>query len=150
MQNVASVRHHQTTNTRRTRSSARKAGDLEPEARLEADKRELEHLCSASEEEAGLHRPLAETTGGIVAIDSEDTDLAAAISGRETTDLLIGLLDQNRFQVERALERVREGQYGVCEDCTRPIPSERLRFQPASTRCVECQGTWDRLNGRTA
>jgi DnaK suppressor protein len=141
---------HVRSNTRGTRPGGRKAGEVAPKARLEADKRELEDLCTASEEEAGLHKPLAESTGGLVTIDSEDTDLAAAIAGRETTDILISLLDQNRVQVERALERVREGRYGVCEDCARPIPAERLRFQPASTRCVECQTTWDRLNGRTA
>jgi len=130
--------------------AVRKPAETAPEARLEADKRELESLCSASEEEAGLHTPLAEVTGGVVTNDSEDTDMASVLAGRETTDILISLLDQNRVQVERALERVREGQYGVCEDCARRIPQERLKFQPASTRCVECQGLWDRLNGRTA
>ena len=60
------------------------------------------------------------------------------------------LLDQNREQVERALARVHEGAYGLCEDCGHRIPAERLRYQPAATRCVECQGRWDRVNGRTA
>jgi DnaK suppressor protein len=128
----------------------RKPLKSEPEARLEADKRELENLCNASEEEAGLHKPVAEITGGLIPNDSDNTDLAAALVGRQTTDLLISVLDQNRFQVERALERVREGQYGVCEDCARRIPHERLNFQPASTRCVDCQNHWERLNGRTA
>ena len=128
----------------------RKSVENVPVARLEADKRELESLRDASEKEAGLNKPLAEVTGGLVTNDSEDTDLAAALTGRETTDIVISLLDQNRFQVERALERVREGQYGVCEDCARRIPQERLKFQPAATRCVDCQGHWDRLNGRLA
>ena len=30
------------------------------------------------------------------------------------------------------------------------IPLERLKCQPAATRCVECQATWNRMNGRTA
>lgn len=128
----------------------RKPTEFEPEARLEADRRELESLRIASEEEAGLHKPLAEVTGGLITNDSENTDLAIALAGRETTDILISLLDQNRVQVERALERVREGQYGICEDCARRIPQERLKFQPASTRCVDCQDHWDRINGRTA
>ena len=46
--------------------------------------------------------------------------------------------------------RVKEGAYGLCEDCSHRIPAERLRYQPSATRCVECQGRWDRLNGRTA
>jgi DnaK suppressor protein len=80
----------------------------------------------------------------------EETDLAQALSDRETSDLLVHLLDENREQVERALERLHDGAYGVCEGCGRHIPEARLKYQPAATRCVECQSHWDRLNGRTA
>jgi RNA polymerase-binding transcription factor DksA len=129
---------------------SRKRPDEEPEVQLEANRRQLEHLANAFGEEAGLHKPLADSVGGVITSIPEDVDLAQALSDRETSDILVHLLDQNRAQVERALERVREGGYGLCEDCDRRIPSERLRFQPAATRCVECQGRWDRLNGRTA
>ncbi|TMC08760.1 MAG: hypothetical protein E6J30_05255 [Chloroflexi bacterium] len=93
---------------------------------------------------------MADCVGGVIASIPEDVDLAQALSDRETTDILVHLLDQNREQVERALERVREGAYGLCEDCGHRIPTERLRYQPSATRCVECQGRWDRVNGRTA
>ncbi len=117
--------------------------------RLEADRRQLEELATAFREEAGLHRPLADSVGVILSIP-EDTDLAQALADRQTTDILVHLLEENREQVERALERVREGAYGVCEDCGRRIPRQRLKFQPAATRCVDCQSRWDRVNGRTA
>jgi RNA polymerase-binding transcription factor DksA len=130
--------------------AARKRPDDTPAVRLEADRRQLQELATAFGEEAGLHRPLAESVGGVIVSISEDIDLAQALSDRQTTDLLVQLLDENREQVERALERVREGAYGVCEDCARRIPQERLRFQPAATRCVDCQSRWDRVNGRTA
>ena len=130
--------------------AARKKADNAPEERLEADKRLLELLAAQCGEEAGLHRPLNEVVGGVITGIPEDTDLAQALSDRETTDLLVHLLDQNREQVERALERLREGAYGVCEGCGSRIPDARLKYQPAATRCVECQAHWDRLNGRTA
>ena len=125
--------------------ATRKTSDNAPEERLEADRRRLELLAAQCGEEAGLHRPLNVITG-----IPEDTDLAQALSDRETTDLLVHLLDQNREQVERALEKLREGTYGVCEGCGRRIPEARLKYQPAATRCVECQSHWDRINGRTA
>jgi DnaK suppressor protein len=128
----------------------RKKSEDAPQERLEADRRRLELLAAQCGEEAGLHRPLNDVTGGVITGIPEDTDLAQALSDRETTDLLVHLLDQNREQVERALERLRDGAYGICEGCGRRIPEARLRFQPASTRCVECQAHWDRLNGRTA
>src|SRR5437667_8981485 len=121
-----------------------------PAERLEADRKRLELLAAQCGEEAGLHRPLNDVTGGVITGIPEDTDLAQALSDRETTDILVHLLDENRVQVERALERVREGAYGVCESCGHRIPAARLKFQPAATRCVECQSHWDRINGRTA
>jgi DnaK suppressor protein len=121
-----------------------------PEERLEADRRLLELLTAQCGEEGGLHRPLNDVVGGVITGIPEDTDLAQALSDRETTDLLVHLLHQNREQVERALERLRDGAYGICEGCGRRIPEARLQFQPAATRCVECQSHWDRLNGRTA
>jgi DnaK suppressor protein len=130
--------------------ASRKGPEPAPEARLEADRRNLEYLAAACGEEAGLHRPLNEIVGGVITGIPEETDLAQALSDRETSDILVHLLDENREQVEHALERVREGAYGICERCARKIPAERLKYQPAATRCVECQGQWDRMNGRTA
>ncbi len=130
--------------------ASRKGPEPAPEERLEANRRNLEHMAAACGEEAGLHKPLNDTVGGVITGIPEETDLAQALSDRETTDILVHLLDQNREQVEHALERVREGAYGICESCARRIPAARLRYQPAATRCVECQGQWDRMNGRTA
>ena len=130
--------------------ATRKKTGSAPEERLEADRRLLELLAAQCGEEAGLHRPLNDVTGGVITGIPEETDLAQALSDRETSDLLVHLLDQNREQVERALERLREGAYGICEGCGRRIPGARLRYQPAATRCVECQAHWDRINGRTA
>jgi DnaK suppressor protein len=130
--------------------ATQKRQDRAPVERLEADRRQLQHLAEACDEQAGLHKPLAETVGGVIRSIPEEIDLARALSDRATSDTLVHLLDQNREQVERALERVREGAYGMCESCARRIPPERLNYQPAATRCVECQSHWDRMNGRTA
>ena len=130
--------------------AARRRPDNAPEEMLEASRRQLEQLATACGEEAGLHRPLADVVGGVITSIPEDTDLAQALSDRETSDLLVHLLDENREQVEHALQRIREGAYGICEACGHRIPAARLSFQPAATRCVECQAHWDRLNGRTA
>lgn len=41
-------------------------------------------------------------------------------------------------KVNRALERVSAGTYGICESCGTPIPVERLDVLPYSTLCVDC------------
>lgn len=42
-------------------------------------------------------------------------------------------------QVERALERLDEGNYGWCERCGNAIPVERLAAFPSATLCVTCK-----------
>jgi DnaK suppressor protein len=41
-------------------------------------------------------------------------------------------------KVNRALEKVQAGTYGICESCGKAIPVERLDVLPYSTLCVEC------------
>jgi DnaK suppressor protein len=41
--------------------------------------------------------------------------------------------------IERAIDRMREGQYGVCEECGGMIPLSRLRALPYATFCIDCQ-----------
>lgn len=40
--------------------------------------------------------------------------------------------------VDAALERIRNGTYGVCVSCGRPIPAARLAVRPTAERCVPC------------
>ena len=41
-------------------------------------------------------------------------------------------------KVDRALERVSDGTYGICESCSKSIPLARLDVLPYVTICVEC------------
>ncbi len=41
-------------------------------------------------------------------------------------------------QIERALQKMREGTYGICEDCGKPIPPKRLTAVPWAIYCIEC------------
>jgi hypothetical protein len=65
------------------------------------------------------------------------------LSHGELSDLA-RLLVEDRDQVGRALGRLRQGLYGVCESCGQRISSARLGLRPQATRCVTCQATWER------
>ncbi|UCG33413.1 MAG: TraR/DksA C4-type zinc finger protein [Phycisphaerales bacterium] len=52
------------------------------------------------------------------------------------------LLDDLRA-IDRALERISSGEYGVCIDCGRSIPRARLEFLPTAVRCTDCQRVVD-------
>lgn len=65
----------------------------------------------------------------------ELTDLSQAEVTRDLTELR-GL--------EAARARLGDGSYGLCVDCGADIPFERLRAQPAATRCLGCQERHER------
>jgi DnaK suppressor protein len=55
------------------------------------------------------------------------------------TDISIGQsLEASLARIERALEKLDEGTYGVCDVCGGPIPEKRLAAMPDSVTCVEC------------
>ena len=54
--------------------------------------------------------------------------LAARSRLRERAQRLVG-----------ALERLREGSYGICEECEAPIAPARLAALPEVTTCLPCQ-----------
>lgn len=41
-------------------------------------------------------------------------------------------------QIERALERIEKGRYGLCEKCSQAIGEQRLRAVPYATTCIAC------------
>lgn len=43
--------------------------------------------------------------------------------------------------IDSALERMRQGSYGLCVDCKQQIPDDRLEALPWAARCIEHQGT---------
>lgn len=102
------------------------------EARRSGVARLLHSLELAEREELGVG-----DLNVVGAID--DLDRASSVQGRDAANLLADILSGNQLQIEHAMERMTEGRYGLCEDCHRPIPAERLEVRPEATRCVECQ-----------
>jgi DnaK suppressor protein len=51
---------------------------------------------------------------------------------------------RRRQQVEAALRRIEEGEYGECRSCGEAIESRRLDAHPETPFCVVCQGRRER------
>ena len=75
-------------------------------------------------------------------------DVASDLFARESLLTSENQLEEQVSVVEDALRRVREGTYGICEDCGHPIPKERLAVLPQAARCVDCQRREERLHSR--
>lgn len=41
--------------------------------------------------------------------------------------------------INRALEKIKKGQYGKCENCGREINERRLKIYPEAKFCLKCQ-----------
>jgi len=73
-----------------------------------------------------------EAGGDIVdfALDSVQDEISSKLAELESRELL---------RVEKALQRMEEGQYGICEGCGCSIPLARLTALPYATLCIKCQ-----------
>jgi len=69
----------------------------------------------------------------------DPTDRASAESDRSFE---LRIRDRERKlikKIDKALERIENGTYGICEDCGEEIGIERLKARPVTTRCIECK-----------
>lgn len=65
---------------------------------------------------------------------------AASVTAERTERLgLVDTLKGQLDEVDRALERIGDGTYGVCARCGQEIPPARLEARPESTLCVDCK-----------
>ena len=55
-----------------------------------------------------------------------------------TNDAIVNELEARLTNVKKALQKIEEGTYGICENCEKPIDKERLEANPAATTCVDC------------
>jgi DnaK suppressor protein len=71
-------------------------------------------------------------------------------SGHESEQALIRMLESRLADIDRALERIDDGSYGVCAGCSNEIPPRRLDALPFATLCVSCQSVADKRLARRA
>jgi RNA polymerase-binding transcription factor DksA len=64
-------------------------------------------------------------------------------------DFALSLLSQERdslFEIDAALKKIDEGNYGLCEMSGRPIPHARLEALPFARYTIECQSELEKTN----
>jgi DnaK suppressor protein len=69
-------------------------------------------------------------------------DTLDEIQNAALRDLAVRHLDleaQRLRAIEKALKRIEDGVYGVCEECEEAINPKRLNALPSAALCVRCQ-----------
>jgi DnaK suppressor protein len=139
-----------TTNTAATRSAASKKTDRPAGKPANLDKF-LESQLELLEEERATYTRQAETLQaeadsltedrepGDVQFDEESGEGDTLAVERERDLALSAQARAAVEEIDRAVEKVYAGTYGVCESCGINIPKERLKALPHAALCVKCK-----------
>jgi DnaK suppressor protein len=75
-------------------------------------------------------------------------DVANDDAEREVNTQLAALESRELVKIEKAIDAIRTGRYGLCEGCEKRIPVARLNALPYTTHCIECQRKQEDRRGR--
>ena len=105
--------------------------------------RRREALRKALAGDLSLLRELSAEGGDVmdVAMDTANDEISSQLAEVESRELV---------RIDEALERMREGCYGDCDNCEKPIPLARLQAVPYATMCIDCQRKQDKAPGINA
>ena len=103
--------------------------------RLEELRAELVGVRDSAQED---RRDLAEQEEDFTQHDSGD--MSYSLFTREVDSTLEEQVGRRLRSVERALQKIEEGTYGLSDDSGEPIPEGRLEALPEAVRTVEEQG----------
>jgi RNA polymerase-binding transcription factor DksA len=70
--------------------------------------------------------------------DANFADTSQVTAERGETDVLVAELRSTLHEIERALHKLDDGTYGICERCGKLIASDRLEAMPATALCISC------------
>jgi len=100
-------------------------------------KRKLRRALLAEEE--AIVRQLQPLAGNHRERHADAMDEATQAAHDAVEDQRRAFLLRRLHGVRAALERIRDGEFGLCERCGEPITPARLEALPWATLCRECQ-----------
>ncbi len=104
-------------------------------ALLEAERQAgLERLAALERDHAGI----VDAADSTNADDEHDPEGATMAFEREHVAALLDQTREHLRQVDVALGRLNDGDYGRCERCGKPIAAGRLEARPTATTCIKC------------
>lgn len=79
-----------------------------------------------------------EASGGLSNAPLHMADLGTDNFEQEFTLSLLQNQEQALKEIDEALERIKQGTFGRCEECGESIPKARLQALPYTRHCVAC------------
>lgn len=69
-------------------------------------------------------------------------DMADAASNSYNADILMSISDNDLTllkDIDNALDKIKNGAYGICEECEEKINEKRLEANPVARYCISCK-----------
>ena len=85
-----------------------------------------------------LRKNQREATGNLSSMPIHMADIGTDNFEQEFTLSLLQNEEQVLVEISDALERLKQGKFGRCEECQQSIPRVRLDALPYTRHCVEC------------
>ncbi len=100
-------------------------------------------ICSV---ETVLIEKRKELSGRVDSVDRDFRSGRSADSGERATEMeneavlteLRREASEELLQIDRALQRLKNGDYGICDSCGNEINQERLKAVPYAVQCINC------------
>jgi RNA polymerase-binding protein DksA len=132
------------TRTAPTKTAARRRGGAALDKFLEGQRKALleerdTYLRQAETLKAEADALAEDMEPGDVQFDEESGE-GDTINVERERDLALSAQARAAVEeIDKALVKIDEGSYGICEQCGEPIPKERLKALPYAALCVRCK-----------
>jgi DnaK suppressor protein len=89
-------------------------------------------------------RDFGETSELAEGADNHPGDDSDRLTEQQRLLTIRGQLAERKADIEHALKKIKNDEFGACERCGQPIATGRLEALPFARYCVECQEIVDR------
>ncbi|MBD3426201.1 MAG: hypothetical protein GF409_03100 [Candidatus Omnitrophica bacterium] len=86
-----------------------------------------------------VKKSLKDASGDLSGYSFHMADMATDLYDREFSLELAEAERDRLYELDDAIKRIDEGEYGECSSCGAKISKQRLKFMPMAELCITCQ-----------
>lgn len=110
-----------------------------------AQKEELRALLLTRRDE--LHAQMQQNRENLAPPSADEGAVVQRNVAREVDQALTDIDAADLARINRALDALADGSYGLCDECGCDIPFARLQIEPQTQHCVACKSRWEQATG---
>ena len=116
-------------------------GEPFPDAASETGRTQIRKILEKRQNELRDLQTMSEAARDTVALDQQSVGRLSRMDAMQQ-QAMAQANERQRLgelhRIDRALTRLKEGEFGLCEVCDDAIPAKRLAFDPSVATCVRC------------